>query len=84
VQANRLYSETSVAQSAAASVVGSLNPNRSVAEQMGNARGRRESGTPLLIGRHFSGLTLTPGKPWALNSSVNRAFVTFIVFFTSN
>jgi hypothetical protein len=48
------------------------------------ARHRRESWTPLLIGRDFSGLTLTADKPWALNSSVNRAFVMFVVFFTSN
>jgi len=48
------------------------------------ARDRRESCTPLLIGRDFSGLTLTSDKPWALNSSVNRAFGSLIVFFTSN
>jgi hypothetical protein len=48
------------------------------------ARGRREFLTPMLIGRDFSGLTLTFAKPSALNSSVNRAFGTFVVFFTSN
>jgi hypothetical protein len=50
----------------------------------GLARDRRQFLTPQLIGRDFSGLTLTFGKPGALNSSVNRAFVTFVVFFTSN
>ena len=49
-----------------------------------SARGREEFWTALLIGYDFSGLTLTSGKPCALNSSVNRAFVTFVVFFTSN
>jgi len=48
------------------------------------ARGRREFSASLLIVRDFSGLTLTPGKPRTLNSSVNRAFGTFVVFFTSN
>jgi hypothetical protein len=48
------------------------------------ARGRHKFPTPLLIGRDFSGLTLTQRKPRALNSSVNRAFVTFVGFFTSN
>jgi hypothetical protein len=47
-------------------------------------RRRSKSRTLLLIGRDFSSLTLTSGKPWALNSSVNRSFVTFVVFFTSN
>jgi hypothetical protein len=48
------------------------------------ARDRREFWTPLLIRRDFSGLTLTSSKPRTLNSSVNRSFVTFVVFFTSN
>jgi hypothetical protein len=48
------------------------------------ACGRRESLTTLLISRYFSGLTLTSNKPRTLNSSVNQAFGTFIVFFTSN
>jgi hypothetical protein len=76
--------ETSVALSAGATVVGGSNPNRSAAEQTESDHSRREFLTPLLIGRDFSGLTLTADKPWALNSSVNRSFGTFVVFFTSN
>ncbi|HTC02305.1 MAG TPA: hypothetical protein VK749_02790 [Xanthobacteraceae bacterium] len=48
------------------------------------ARGRREFSALLLIVRDFSGLTLTSGKSRTLNSSVNRAFGTFVDFFTSN
>jgi hypothetical protein len=48
------------------------------------ARDHREFWMPLLIRRDFSGLTLTADKPGALNSSVNRSFGTFVVFFTSN
>jgi hypothetical protein len=48
------------------------------------ARGHREFWTLLLIRRDFSGLTLTSSKPCTLNSSVNRSFGTFVVFFTSN
>jgi hypothetical protein len=76
--------ETSVAQIAGADVAGCANPIRSVAEQTGIARGRHKFSMLQLIDRDFSNLTLTSGKPSALNSSVNRAFVTFVVFFTSN
>jgi hypothetical protein len=48
------------------------------------ARDRRTIWPPQLISRNFSRLTLTSSKPRTLNSSVNRAFVTFTVFFTSN
>jgi hypothetical protein len=58
--------------------------NWSVAEQTVSAHVRHKFWTPYLIGRDFSGLTLTSDKPWALNSSVNRAFVTFVVLLTSN
>ena len=76
--------ETSVARTAGADVAGGANPIGAAAEQTESAHGRRELSTLLLIGRDFSGLTLTSGKPRALNSRVNRAFVTFVVFFTSN
>jgi hypothetical protein len=76
--------ETSVARIVGAGVAGSPNPNRPVAEQRGSAHDHRALWPPQLIGRDFSGLTLTSGKPGALNSSVNRAFVTFVGFFTSN
>jgi hypothetical protein len=61
-----------------------LKPKSARGASVGLARGPRQVSTPQLIGRDFSGLTLTPDKPRALNSSVNRAFVTFVVLFTSN
>jgi hypothetical protein len=76
--------ETSVARIAEADIVDCANPIRSTAAQTVNTHGRRKLWQAQLIDRDFSGLTLTHRKPCALNSSVNRAFVTFVVFFTSN
>jgi hypothetical protein len=76
--------ETSVARIAGADVAGCANPIRTAAEHTMCAQSRRKLWQPQLIGRDFSGLTLTRGKSCALNSSVNRAFVTFVGFFTSN
>jgi hypothetical protein len=55
--------EISVAQIAGADGAGGANPIGSAAEQTRSVHGRHKFSTPLLIGRDFSGLTLTPGKP---------------------
>jgi hypothetical protein len=78
------FIEASIAPAAGADVVCCANPICFVAKETWWARGHREFWMPLLIRRDFSGLTLTFGKPRTLNSSVNRAFGTFVVFFTSN
>jgi hypothetical protein len=55
--------ETSVAQIAGTDVAGRANPNRFAAAQTVSAHGRRKLSQPQLIGRDFSGLTLTSDKP---------------------
>jgi hypothetical protein len=55
--------ETSVACDDAAHGDGRRNPNLYFAQTDRAKRYRRAFATPLLIGRDFSGLTLTSGKP---------------------
>jgi hypothetical protein len=55
--------ETSVARIAGADVAGGANPIQSAAAQTVSAHGRCKLWQSQLIGRDFSGLTLTLGKP---------------------